>query len=155
MTRLKSPAASPLDAHIGFWLRFVSNRVSERFEKLLAAKAISVTEWVAMRTLYQSSGVTHAELIETLGMTKGAASKVISRLENKALAERRLAADSAREQTLHLTAKGNRLVPELASLADENDAFFFGHLSRARQAALMELMKDLVRRHQLKKVPTK
>lgn len=155
MAKAKPPTTSPLEAHLGFWLRFVSNRVSERFEKLLAAKMISVTEWVALRTLYQSSGVTHAELIETLGMTKGAASKIISRLENKALAERRLAADSAREQTLHLTAKGNRLVPELASLADENDAFFFGHLSKARQSQLMELMKDLVRYHQLKKIPTK
>jgi len=146
--------ASSLEAHLGFWLRFVSNHISSRFEKRLAEKAISVTEWVALRALYQSSGVTHAELIESLGMTKGAASKVISRLENKSLAERRLVVDSARGQTLHLTPKGNRLVPELAALADENDAFFFAHLSKAQRLTLMTLMKDLVQHHQLKKFPT-
>lgn len=145
---------SPLEAHLGFWLRFVSNHVSSRFEKLLADKGTSVTEWVALRALYQSASVTHAELIEALGMTKGAASKIISRLENKTLVERRLAADSLRGQTLHLTAKGNRLVPELARLADENDAFFFAHLSEDQRKAVMELMKNLVNRHQLKKVPT-
>lgn len=146
--------SSPLEAHLGFWLRFVSNHVSSRFEKLLAEKGISVTEWVALRVLYQSAGVTHAELIEALGMTKGAASKIISRLEHKTLAERRLAAESLRGQTLHLTARGNRLVPELARLADENDAFFFAHLSEDQRKTLMVLMKDLVHHHQLKKIPT-
>ena len=147
--------ASPLEAHLGFWLRFVSNQVSSRFEKLLVAHDTSVTEWVAMRTLYRTSYVTHAELINALGMTKGAASKVISRLESKGLANRGPAADSSREQVLCLTKKGNRLVPELAAFADENDTFFFGHLSDAKRLGLMKIMKDLVSYHQMKKVPTR
>ncbi|PPD42682.1 MAG: MarR family transcriptional regulator [Methylobacter sp.] len=151
-----SPATTnPLDAHLGFWLRFVSNQVSGRFEKLLEAHDISVTEWVAMRALYQRSDVTHAELIGALGMTKGAASKIISRLESKALAVRRLADDRAREQVLCLTETGDRLVPQLAALADDNDAFFFGHLSDAQRLELMNLMKGLVSHHQLKQVPTR
>ena len=119
-----SNATSELESHLGFWLRFVSNHVSSRFAKLLEVHEISVTEWVALRTLYQRSDATHAELINALGMTKGAASKVISKLESKSLAERQLAEDSARAQTLRLTKKGNQLVPLLANLADENDAHF-------------------------------
>lgn len=155
MKKKKFTEASALDAHLGFWVRFVSNQVSSRFENLLATYDVSVAEWVAMRVLYQRLDVTHAELIATLGMTKGAASKVISKLENKALAERHLAVDSAREQVLCLTKKGSELVPELAALADGNDAYFFGHLSDAKRRSLMSLMKDLVRHHQLEQVPTK
>ncbi len=148
------PDASPLEAHLGFWLRFVSNHVSSRFSKLLESKDISVTEWVAMRALYGSPQLNHAELIEALGMTKGATSKVISRLEGKRLAERQSAAEGSREQAVRLTRKGLRLVPELSALADENDAFFFGHLADTQRLKLMKLMKDLVQHHQLKRFPT-
>jgi len=155
MKKTNPATTSPLDAHLGFWLRFVSNQVSGRFEKLLEAHDISVTEWVVLRTLYQRSDVTHAELIGVLGMTKGAASKIISRLESKALAVRRLADDRAREQVLCLTGMGDRLVPQLAALADDNDTFFFGHLSDAQRLELMNLMKGLVCHHRLKHVPTR
>jgi DNA-binding MarR family transcriptional regulator len=146
--------ASTLENHIGFWLRFVSNRVSGRFENLLAAHDVKVAEWVALRVLYQRKHTTHAELIDALGMTKGAASKIITKLESKGLAERSPSKDSAREQELSLTKAGNELVPILAAVADENDAHFFGHLSENQRQGLMNLMKDLVSHHQLKQIPT-
>jgi len=80
-TRKKPTTPSPLEAHLGFWLRFVSNHVSVRFQQLLEAKGVTVTEWVALRTLWSQNETTHAALIQAMGMTKGAASKVITRLE--------------------------------------------------------------------------
>jgi hypothetical protein len=74
---------SSLEDHLGFWLRFVSNHVSLRFQKLLENESVTVTEWVALRTLWNESESSHATLIEALGMTKGAASKVINRLEER------------------------------------------------------------------------
>lgn len=105
---------SSLEDHLGFWLRFVSNHVSLRFQKLLENESVTVTEWVALRTLWNESESSHATLIEALGMTKGAASKVINRLEEKGLAERKLVDGRAREQKLSLTIKGKMLVPRLA-----------------------------------------
>lgn len=146
--------AAPLEAHLGFWLRFVSNHVSQRFQKLLEEQEVSVTEWVALRTLFDQRETTHAALIEALGMTKGAASKIISRLEQKGLAQRQAANGSAREQVLNLTSAGELLVPQLAALANANEEHFFGHLSDADRAGLMVAMQDLVKHHQLKEVPT-
>lgn len=145
---------SNLESHIGFWLRFVSNQVSSRFDQQLSAHDISMTEWVALRTLYGATNETHSSLINALGMTKGAASKIISRLETKGLARRSLSANSLREQVLSLTDEGNKLVPQLAYVADENDAFFFGHLSALEQDGLRALMQKLVTHHQLTQVPT-
>ncbi len=121
-----------------------------RFEE----RGVTVTEWVALRTLLGRHETSHAELIQALGMTKGAASKVISRLEGKGLAKRLLAEGRAREQVLVLTPSGKALVPELAELADANDTQFFGHLPVAEQKALMRAMQELVAYHQLKAVPT-
>lgn len=154
MTRKHSQPPSSLEAHLGFWLRFVSNHVSVRFQELLAAKGVTVTEWVALRTLWTQDEVSHSSLIQALGMTKGAASKVITRLEEKGLAERRLVDGRAREQSLHLTSKGAELVPQLAHLADLNDEHFFGHLPPIEREALMDSLKSLVKHHQLKELPT-
>jgi DNA-binding MarR family transcriptional regulator len=145
---------SPLEAHLGFWLRFVSNHVSFRFQQQLEVKGVTVSEWVALRTLWSQDETTHAELIRALGMTKGATSKVVSRLEEKGLAGRQLADGRAREQCLGLTAAGKALVPQLAALADANDAHFFGHLPGAERQSLTQAMQDLVRYHQLKDIPT-
>jgi len=139
---------------LGFWLRFVSNHVSVRFQQLLEDKGVTVTEWVALRTLWAQDETTHAELIDALGMTKGAASKVVSRLEEKGLASRQLIDGSAREQSLGLTAAGKALVPQLAALADSNDAHFFGHLPASEHQALVLVMRALVQHHQLKNIPT-
>lgn len=147
----RPPAA--LEAHLGFWLRFVSNHVSARFRTLMEAEGVSVTEWVVLRTLWARTDTRHADLIRALGMTKGAASKVISRLEEKRLAERR-AGPLVREQTLVLTAAGKALVPRLAALADANEQHFFAHLSPTERQALVEAMQALVRHHRLDEVPT-
>lgn len=150
----RSRSAAPLEAHLGFWLRFVSNHVSLRFRQLLEERGATVTEWVALRTLLEQSGTRHASLIQALGMTKGAASKVISRLEEKGLVRRQLSAGRAREQVLVLTDKGKTLVPQLAALADANDRHFFGHLPAAQRRSLMDAMRALVKHHQLKEMPT-
>ena len=150
----RTKSAAPLEAHLGFWLRFVSNHVSTRFQALLEARGVSVTEWVALRTLLAQRETSHAALITALGMTKGAASKVISRLEEKGLAQRQLAEGRAREQVLVLTAQGRALVPRLAALADANDEHFFGHLPAPERQTLMDTMQALVQHHQLKEVPT-
>jgi DNA-binding MarR family transcriptional regulator len=144
---------SALDAHIGFWMRFVSNQVSASFEKRLEAKGISVTEWVALRTLFDGELTSHASMIDALCMTKSAASKVLVRLEEKGLIGRGYADESAKTQVLALTKKGEQLVPQLAALADENDDFYFGHLRPEVRENLVNLLRDLVTTHQLKKIP--
>lgn len=153
-TRQSRSSVSPLEAHLGFWLRFVSNHVSSRFQQLLERKGISVTEWVALRTLLARPETRHAELIRTLGMTKGAASKVVSRLEEKGLVQRMRAEGRTRGQALILTAAGRALVPRLARLADANDDHFFGHLSARERQTLMKALQALVDHHQLKQLPT-
>lgn len=144
---------SPLDAHLGFWLRFVSNHVSARFRSQVEARGVSVTEWVALRTLYDHPQATHAVLIDALGMTKGAASKVVTRLEGKGLARRDLAHGSARGQVIALTEAGRALVPLLAADADGNEEHFFAHLSAPERAAMLRSFRALAAHHALTEIP--
>lgn len=149
---MKPSSVSALEAHLGYWLRFVSNQVSASFSGRLAERDISVGEWVALRELYDRP-LAPSELAEKLGMTRGAISKIADRLTAKSLLMRKAGKDDRRYQELALTASGRALVPKLAALADENDAAFFGHLKRAEREAIERIMKEIVRRHALRTVP--
>lgn len=145
--------ASELDAHVGFWLRYVSNQVSAEFRKAVEAEGVAVSDWVVLRLLFGSPGVAPASLIASLGMTKGAVSKIVTRLEQAGWVGRIADPDDGRAQAIVLTAAGRRLVPRLAALADRNDARFFGHLTQDQRDALISLMRDIVVRQQIGAVP--
>jgi len=144
---------SHLESHLGFWLRFVSNHVSGRFARLMEENGVSVSEWVALRQLYDAGEASAAQLMDALGMTKGAVSKIITRLEQKGLAQREGSAADGRAQVIVLTRSGSALVPKLAALADQNDELFFSALNGQQRRMLMQMMQQLVRVHELKQVP--
>lgn len=144
---------SHLESHLGFWLRFVSNHVSGRFARLMEENGVSVSEWVALRQLYDAGEASAAQLMDALGMTKGAVSKIITRLEQKGLAQREGSAADGRAQVIMLTRSGSALVPKLAALADQNDELFFSALNGQQRRMLMQMMQQLVRVHELKQVP--
>jgi len=144
---------SPLEAHLGYWLRYVSNQVSHAFGQKLAARDVTVAEWVVMREAYDSDAVVPSALADRLGMTRGAISKLADRLIAKGLLSRRSGGSDRRFQTLALTGEGRALVPRLSALADRNDEEFFGHLTPALRATIEAEMKTIVRRHGLKAAP--
>lgn len=148
---------TPLDAHLGYWLRFVSNQVSHAFAAKLAGRGVTVAEWVMLRELFERDAVAPSALADRLGMTRGAISKLADRLAAKELVTQgpdpaRLPQDR-RYQTLSLTQAGRALVPDLSALADRNDAEFFGHLTPDERVVIEDAMKGIVRRLGLRSVP--
>src|SRR5271154_2099072 len=86
---------SPLGSHLGYWLRYVSNHVSHAFSLKLAARGVTVVEWVVVRELYDAESAPSA-LADRLGMTRGAISKLADRLIVKGLITRRARAGDRR-----------------------------------------------------------
>jgi DNA-binding MarR family transcriptional regulator len=145
---------SALDAHAGYWLRVVSNHVSHAFRRKVEAHSVTVAEWVVLRALFDSDAVNPSTLAETLGLTRGAVSKLADRLAAKGLVRCAVVKEDRRFQTLALTASGKRLVPVLAALADTNDRECFGHLSNADHDRLLAILRDLAHHHAMTSVPT-
>lgn len=145
--------ASDLTAHLGYWLRFVSNHVSHAFARKLDGEGVTVAEWVLLRELYGETALAPSRLAERLGLTRGAVSKLADRLLAKQLLVRTDNPDDARAHSLALSAAGHGLVPLLSALADRNDAEFFDHLTAEERATVERVMKDIVQRRGLKDVP--
>jgi DNA-binding MarR family transcriptional regulator len=143
---------SALESHLGYWLRFVSNQVSQAFSEKLKAQDISVAEWVLLRELYDGDRAPSV-LAERIGMTRGAITKIADRLIAKSLAARIASEDDGRSQLLALTRQGRALVPKLAAIADRNDAEFFDHLAQKERAVIEAAMKSVVQRLGLKALP--
>jgi DNA-binding MarR family transcriptional regulator len=151
--KAKSIAVNPLEAHLGYWLRFVSNQVSHAFSLKVAERGVTVAEWVVLRELYEHDATAPSVLAEKIGMTRGGISKIADRLEAKNLLKRTTSDQDRRYQALALTPKGHAIVPKLAALADRNDAEFFNHLNVDQREAIKNAMRDIVRRRGLKSVP--
>jgi DNA-binding MarR family transcriptional regulator len=149
-----SEPVSDLKAHIGFWMRFVSNHVSHAFARKLLKSGVTVAEWVVLREMYGRSNISPSTLADLAGMTRGAASKLIDRLVEKKLIAREERSDDRRFQDICLTSAGTKLVPDLATIADRNDREFFTPLSAAERETLLTILKKLVQAHDLHKIPT-
>jgi hypothetical protein len=114
---------SDLSAHLGYWLRFVSNHVSLAFARKVEGRGVTVAEWVLLRMLH------------------GAEPTAPSRLAD------------GRAHTLALTPEGAALVPVLAALADENDAEFFADLTADERAVIAGALRRIVEKRGLRAVP--
>jgi DNA-binding MarR family transcriptional regulator len=145
---------SDLHAHLGYWLRTVSNAVSRSFASRVEAEGVTVAEWAFLRVLYDIDGAAPTVLADRMGMTKGAISKLADRLVEKDLIEREPKPDSKRGQRLALKPAAKMLVPGLAELADRNDADFFGMLEPSERQTLEAILRKIVAAKELKNMPT-
>jgi len=142
-----------LTDHLGYWLRQVSNHVSQSFARKLAAEDVTVAEWVLLRVLYDEPSMAPSRIAETMGFTRGAVTKLADRLIAKDLVVRAADPEDGRAQTLALTAKGRQCAPKLAALADQNDAECFGYLTNHDRRALRQILEDIVARLALDSIP--
>jgi DNA-binding MarR family transcriptional regulator len=149
-----SRSVSRLEQHLGYWLRLVSNNVSASFARRLEAQGVSVSEWVALRKLYdQPAAITITALAESMGLTKAPVSRLVERLVQKELVERQDSRNDGRAQQIWLSSAGQKLVPKLAAIADENDDAFFGDLPVNARLAMIGLMQDIAKQYRLTQVP--
>jgi DNA-binding MarR family transcriptional regulator len=144
---------SDLTDHLGYWLRYVSNHVSQAFARKVERHGVTVAEWALMRQLLGKEPLAPSRLAEHMGMTRGAITKLADRLIAKSLLIRAADPEDGRAQTVSLTAKARKLVPELAALADANDSEFFDHLSAKDRATLLRILREIVETRGLKSMP--
>ncbi|WP_169123370.1 MarR family winged helix-turn-helix transcriptional regulator [Xanthobacter sp. SG618] len=146
-------SVSELTGHTGFRMRMVSNAVSQAFARKVEAEGVTVAEWVFLRALYNTAPMPPSVLAGSMGMTRGAISKLADRLLEKGLIERTDSPSDKRAHSLSLSAEGKAKVPVLAALADENDAAFFGVLTPAEHRQLDLLLTALAERRGLTAAP--
>jgi len=141
----KEVKISAPEDHIGYWLRNVSNNIAFCFSKKLESSKVTVAEWIILRSMYTTGMTSPWVIAEKTGLTRGAISKLVARLLKKGLITREELTKDHRFQEIKLTSKGEKLVPQLARIADENDKYFFGNLSLQKRNVLIRFLKKIVK----------
>jgi len=144
---------NPLHAHLGYWLRLVSNQVSGSFASALQERQLSVAEWVALNHVEMHPDITAASLADAMGMTRGAISKVLDKLQAKHWLLRTPSPQDSRAQLLALTRSGKRLLPAFTDMADANDNRYFSVLSANERRELRRLLQKLADAHRISAIP--
>jgi DNA-binding MarR family transcriptional regulator len=143
-----------LESHLGYWLRRVSNAVSGSFSRALQEKQTSVAEWVLLRELHERGQTAPGELADSLGLTRGAVSKITDKLDAKGWIKTEAKEGDGRFRLLSLTRAGQRSLPILAGIADQNDAAYFNCLTATEKRTLRELLIKLADYNHIHDVPT-
>lgn len=143
-----------LESHLGYWLRRVSNAVSGAFVRALQEKHTSVAEWVLLRELHERGKAAPGELADLLGLTRGAVSKIIDKLEAKGWIQTYAKEGDNRSRLLSLSRAGRRSLPVLAQIADQNDSAYFDCLSAKEKVVLRKLLIKLAEQNRIHNVPT-
>jgi len=147
-------AAPKLESHLGYWLRRVSNAVSGSFSRALGEKQTSVAEWVLLRELHDRKQTSPGALADSLGLTRGAISKIVDKLDAKGWVQTDAKEGDSRFRLLSITRAGRRSLPILAEIADQNDARYFDCLNAKEKSVLRKLLIKLVDHNNIHNVPT-
>ena len=150
----KAPDALQLESHLGYWLRRVSNAVSGSFARALQEKQTSVAEWVLLHKLSERGQTSPGEMADSLGLTRGAVSKIVDKLDAKGWIVTEAKESDSRFRLLSITRAGRRNLPVLAAIADQNDAAYFDCLTAGEKSTLRELLIKLADHNHIHDVPT-
>jgi DNA-binding MarR family transcriptional regulator len=134
-------AIRPASSHTNFWIKHTERRFSRAFGRLLRHSGIIASEWMALRELYRPMRHNILELVEKIGMSKGGASKLVSRLERKGLVVKYQEGFDRRRRGVELTRAGRDFVVQTAALEIDIDRKFFGPLGNTRRFRISESMQ--------------
>ena len=147
MTEEPAPVWEPIRparSHLSYWVRSADRRFSKSMDRLLSEVRIIASEWAALRELYRPGRLSPVELGLAIGMSKGGASKLVSRLIAKGLVIKETSDFDRRYRSVGLTKQGKELVVFMASIEKDADREFFSPLGNGRRFRLTEWMTRLL-----------
>jgi len=133
-----------LEPNISTWLRLASNHVARTFQKKIEIYSVTLAEFEVLRLVDQFGVSTRAELGQLVGLSKGAMSKLLTRLVDKGLVARFDDEDDGRSHLLRLTLDGRNLLPKLLLIAELIEQQSLEGLSESERSALLIALRKMV-----------
>jgi DNA-binding MarR family transcriptional regulator len=134
----------PARSHLSYWVRSTDRRFSKSMNRFLSEAGIIASEWAVLRQLYRPGRLSPVELGLAIGMSKGGASKLVSRLVAKGFVIKETADFDRRFRSVGLTKQGKELVVFMASIEKDADREFFSPLGNGRRFRLTEWLTRLL-----------
>lgn len=131
-----------MDESLGYLLSTVKGQLIARIDAELAPLDITWAQWATILKMASGKARTATELCRHSGCDTGSMTRMVDRLEQKGLVRRERGVEDRRMVFLHLTEKGQQLVPELKPIA----VTVLNHFLRGFSREELELFKSFLRR---------
>jgi DNA-binding MarR family transcriptional regulator len=131
------------DAPLGYLLHQVVAALRPEVAAVLSPLSLTLPEFVCMRMLSMSPGMSSAELSRQGNVTPQAMNTVLHRLENAHIVARPASVPSGRALPATLTGTGRTLLKRAEAAVREADARVLGKLSAADQREFKRMLAAL------------
>ena len=115
------------DESVGYLMRRILNTVSQEVERELEPSGLTNAQWVPLLKLYMGNASTVAELARECMLDTGGMTRLLDRLETKALVRRVRSSEDRRVVNLELTDEGRAAAKKIpATLCNVQNAHMRG-----------------------------
>jgi len=126
------------DHSLGFVLNDISRLARKEFERRVRRFDLTRAQWLFLFFAARHPGCTQSDLAESLQQEKITVSRQADRLEKAGWIERRNHAADRRAYHLYLRPKAERIVQQLAGVAEDLRSEYLQAVPPARRATLMD-----------------
>lgn len=130
----------PMSDSLGFLISDVSRLMRRRFDERARLIGVTRAQWRTLTTLSRNEGINQGGLADLLEVEPITLCRMIDRLEEAGLVERRRDPADRRAWLIFLTTKAHPLLAQLRGLADGMIEDALQGLDDTRRAALMETL---------------
>jgi MarR family transcriptional regulator, transcriptional regulator for hemolysin len=134
---MTSPA---LDRSFGFVLHDIARLMRKRYEQRARSLGVTRAQWQVLAHLQRHEGINQSGLAELLELEPITLARLVDRMEQAGLVERRLDPADRRARRLYLTARAAPLLEQSRQVGDAVRAEAFAGLAEEERARLLELL---------------
>ena len=128
---------------LGFLISNVSRLMRRRFDERARAIGVTRAQWRTLVVLSRNEGINQGGLADLLEVEPITLCRMVDRLAEAGLVERRRDPADRRAWRIHLTDAARPLLDQLRGIADQMIAQALDGISADRQAALFDTLHDL------------
>lgn len=137
-----------VDNYFLFLLAMASHTISAEFHDYLRQKSVRVSDWRILSCLADREGLMITELAALALLEQPHVTKIVDRLQQEGLVEKRSDDADRRRTRVHITPTGRLFVDGLIADAKAHEARVLSTLTRREQDVIYRILRKLRDRHQ-------
>ena len=139
------PGPLTFQASTWYLMALAGSQAHHLWADMLARLHVSPSQYKVLRALSESGPLGQHQLAELIAVDPRNAVPLIDSLAERGLLAREVDAADRRRRVLTLTARGQKLAADLASIGAEIENDFFSPLTTAEQQSLRQMLLSLLR----------
>ena len=132
-----------LNERLGYFVRRLQVWVFQDFIRRLSRLDLSPAQFSVIVVVGANPGLSQAQLAATLGIERARLVRLLHRLEQRGLTERRRSAADGRRHALVLTRAGEKMLADATKLAEQHEAGLREKLGVRQYRTLLETLRSL------------